>query len=149
MYLSLLDSKLLPRGGEGGRAVLEPLFSQEGFCFWDIGNRLRDVVICPERASVRAHTFLPHHHPPPPPPAGGGGGGRRPATNNTTTAANKKKEEEEEHHTTTNNNAQQQDGSPFLLSLSFFFAFEATSSFFAAFVTKSTKPDSVACCFKM
>jgi hypothetical protein len=44
---------LLPRGGEGGRAVLEPLFSQEGFCFWDIGNRLRDVVICPVRPSVR------------------------------------------------------------------------------------------------
>ena len=131
--------------------MLEPLFSQEGFCFWDIGNRLREVVICPVRACVhpcvRAHTFLPHHHPPPPPPAGGGGGGRRPATNNTTTAANKKKEEEEEHHTTTNNNAQQQDGSPFLLFLSFFLAFEATS--FAAFVTKNTKPDSVACCFKM
>ena len=35
-----------------------------------------------------------------------------------------------------------------LLDLSFFLlAFEATS--FAAFVTKNTKPDSVACCFKM
>ena len=54
---------LLPRGGEGGRAVLEPLFSQEGFCFWDIGKPPpgRCYLSCPcERAC--AHFFAP---PPP------------------------------------------------------------------------------------
>ena len=111
---------LLPRGGEGGRAVLEPLFSQEGFCFWDIGNRLRDVVICPVRPCVRAHTFLPHHHPPPPPPARGGGerggGGGRPPTAN----KKKKKKRRRRRRATTTPPPQQQHGSPFLLFLSFF-----------------------------
>ena len=139
---------LLPRGGEGGRAVLEPLFSQEGFCFWDIGNRLRDVVICPVRACVRAHTFLPHHHPPPPPPVP-----RR--------AGERSEEEEEEaghQQPTRRRRRRRRTTTPPpttttsrwhpLLDLSFFLlAFEATS--FAAFVTKNTKPDSVACCFKM
>ena len=89
--------------GGRGRALLEPLFSQEGFCFWDIGNRLRDVVICPVRVSVRAsaHFFAP---PPPttttatapaaPPPGGGGGGGE---------------EEEEEAGNQQHNSSQQQE----------------------------------------
>ena len=83
--------------------MLEPLFSQEGFCFWDIGNRLRDVVICPVRASVRAHTFLPHHHPPPPPPVPRRAG-ERSEEEEEEAGHKKKKKKEEDHHTTTNNN---------------------------------------------
>ena len=55
---------LLPRGGEGGRAVLEPLFSQEGFCFWDIGKPPPGRCYL-SRASVRAcerTLFCAHHH---------------------------------------------------------------------------------------
>ena len=108
---------LLPRGGEGGRAVLEPLFSQEGFCFWDIGNRLRDVVICPVCPS--AHFFAPPAAPPPAaPPAAAAGGGRRrrPATNNTTASQQEEEEEEEEDHHTTNNNNMAPPSCSFFLS---------------------------------
>ena len=131
-------------GGRGGELCSNPSFpkrvSASGISATASGRLL--FVPSEQRACVRAsaHFFAP----PPAPPAGGGGRRRRrPATNNTTTTA---KEEgggggPPHHH-------QQQHGSPFLLFLSFFLlGFEATS--FAAFVTKNTKPDSVACCFKM
>jgi len=129
-------------GGRGGELCSNPSFPKRVSASGISANRLREVVICPERASVRAHTFLPHHHQHPRPGGEGGGGGGRPPT--TQQPANKKKKKKRRRTTTPPTTTTWLP----LLALSFFLlGFEATS--FAAFVTKNTKPDSVACCFKM
>ena len=155
MYLEFITT----RGGGGESCARTPLFPR-GFLL--LGYRQPPPGGCYlSRASVRAceracaHFFAPPAPPPTGTPAGrggGGGGGRPPPTTQQPAgrlANNKKKKEEEEeeeeghHHTTTTTTTWLP-----LLALSFFLlGFEATS--FAAFVTKNTKPDSVACCFKM